>query len=95
MPLQRPQSIVQAEGLSMFHMLSDNGLMSQPGGPLQPRSHHQVLFNGSQSRANAHTHTHLLLVARSTRTAEINSDGSRHTHSDTHKNINTLSFKDR
>ena len=35
MPLQGPQSIVQPGDLSVFHMLSDNGLMSQPGGPLQ------------------------------------------------------------
>lgn len=35
MPLQGPQSIVQPEDLSVFHMLSDNGLMSQPSGPLQ------------------------------------------------------------
>lgn len=38
MPKQGGPTIVQTEGLSMFHMLSDNGLMSQPSSPMQLRT---------------------------------------------------------
>lgn len=64
MPLQGPQSIVQPEDLSVFHMLSDNGLMSQPGGPLQ------LLTTQSQGSLQWQL-KQLLLMPRSTPTAEF------------------------